>query len=68
MNEHEEEEFLTQIAAGTDPLTAWAANPSQDRDNDEPDGPPSEDHEGWGCLIAAVIVIIVLLIGQALLK
>ena len=26
MNEHDEEEFLTQIAAGTDPLTAWAAN------------------------------------------
>jgi len=55
MNDREEE-LLTYVAAGTDPLTAWAALP------DDENEPPSEQHKGGlGCAVALIVAALILL-------
>ena len=65
MNEYEEE-FLTQIAAGTDPLTAWAANPSHDDDGDSrpAGGPVVRGCSGYGCLAAILVAVALVLVAR----
>ena len=45
-----EEELLTHVAAGTDPLTAWAALP----DDDDP--PPRNPKPGCVAVLAVVLL------------
>jgi hypothetical protein len=51
-----EEELLTHVAAGTDPLTAWAALP------DDEDPPPPKGNRGclWAWLVGLALGLLAL--------
>jgi hypothetical protein len=59
MDEYTETELLTLVAAGTDPLTALAASPSEDENFDDSPPEPSgtRGHE-WIVLIILICAIV----------
>ena len=52
MIDERETELLTHIAAGTDPITAWAALPDEDKPPEKPK---------WGCLSCIIGALLGLL-------
>ena len=51
MEDPRETELLLQIAAGTDPITAWAALPDEEK-------PPEKPKRGYlSCIIGALLAL-----------